>query len=53
MLPPKIIDYIIVHELAHIVHKNHSKAFWSLVEKFLADYKNLKEELKLYSPFLN
>lgn len=53
MLPPKIIDYIIVHELAHITHKNHSKEFWALVEKYLPEYKDLRKELKIYSPFLN
>jgi predicted metal-dependent hydrolase len=40
---PDFIEYVVVHELAHIKHKNHSKAFWEEVEKFLPDYKNRKK----------
>jgi len=40
---PDFIEYVVVHELAHIRHKNHSKAFWAEVEKFLPDYKNRKK----------
>ncbi len=40
---PDFIEYVVVHELAHIKHKNHSKSFWSEVEKFLPDYKNRKK----------
>lgn len=36
---PDFIEYVVVHELAHIRHKNHSKYFWAEVEKFLPDYK--------------
>lgn len=39
MLPISVIKYVVVHELSHIQHKNHSIAFWSLVEKFSPDYK--------------
>lgn len=38
MAPPPILDYVLVHELAHIRQKNHSKAFWSLVAAVLPDY---------------
>ncbi len=37
--PMKIIDYVVVHELAHLHHMDHSKAFWALVEKMMPDYK--------------
>ena len=39
-----LIEYVVVHELTHIKHKNHSKEFWSEVKKFLPEYK-AKEEL--------
>ncbi len=40
------IDYIIVHELAHTIHKNHSKNFWRCVEIFCPNYRALREHLK-------
>ena len=49
MLPPKIIDYVIVHELCHLKQMNHSKDFWSLVAKFLPEYEKQKKEIKEYS----
>ncbi|MBC7474831.1 MAG: DUF45 domain-containing protein [Candidatus Sericytochromatia bacterium] len=38
-------SYIIIHELAHIKEKNHSKNFWLLIEKYLPDYKRLHKEI--------
>ena len=38
-LPIESIEYVVVHELAHIEHKNHSREFWNLVEKYLPDFK--------------
>lgn len=36
--PESVIDYLVVHELAHLVHANHSKAFWALVKKHDPEY---------------
>ncbi len=44
--PESAIDYVVVHELAHIVHKNHSRDFYSLVESYLPDYKQRQMLLK-------
>lgn len=46
MAPPEIIDYIVVHELAHIVEKNHSRAYWTQVERMLSDYRTRRKWLK-------
>ena len=46
MLPYSIIDYIIIHELAHIIHFDHSKNFWLLVEKYNPSYKKNKKWLQ-------
>ena len=45
--PDAAIDYVVVHELAHIVHKNHSKSFYALVEKYMPDYKEREKLLKI------
>ncbi len=44
--PKEIVEYVIVHELAHIRHKNHSKAFWAVVQSRIPDYKNRRQWLK-------
>lgn len=46
MAPPKIIDYIIVHELCHMHHLDHSDAFWNEVDKVMPDYRERKEWLR-------
>jgi len=52
MLPPELAEYVIVHELAHIRHKNHSRDFWSLVEKYLKDYQARRAALREYERYL-
>lgn len=40
------IDYVIIHELSHIIHFNHSRAFWNLVGKYCTDYKRIRKEMR-------
>lgn len=44
--PEEAVDGVVVHELAHIVHKNHGKDFYALVESVLPDYKQRKKLLE-------
>lgn len=46
MAPAKVIDYIVVHELCHIHHLDHSDAFWNEVDRILPDYAERKEWLR-------
>jgi predicted metal-dependent hydrolase len=46
MAPPTIIDYIIVHELCHFYHLDHTDAFWNEVDKVLPGYRERKDWLK-------
>ena len=46
LYPPEAIDYVVVHELAHIRYKNHGKEFYKLIEKYLPDYKERVKMLK-------
>ncbi len=46
MAPPPIIDYVIVHELAHLVEMNHSRRFWSRVGRILPDFSRRRKWLR-------
>lgn len=46
MAPLPVVDYVVVHELCHIVEHNHSKAFWGKVKVILPEYKEAREWLK-------
>jgi predicted metal-dependent hydrolase len=46
MAPPTIIDYIVVHELCHFHHLNHTEAFWNEVDKVTPNYRERREWLK-------
>jgi predicted metal-dependent hydrolase len=43
MAPLTIIDYIVVHELVHLIHPNHSKAFWNELDKVMPDFEERKK----------
>ena len=47
-LPLVAIQYVVIHELAHIEHKNHSPVFWNLVEQFMPSYKSVEKIIKNY-----
>ena len=53
MAPPRVIDYIVVHELCHIHHLDHSEAFWNEVDKVLPDYRDRKQWLRLHGAGLD
>lgn len=44
--PKEIIDYVVVHELAHTLQHNHSKQFWQVVERYIPDWKLRRKWLK-------
>lgn len=46
MAPLTVLDYIVVHELCHLRHRDHSKNFWGLVEQIMPDYKEKRKWLK-------
>ena len=46
MAPSNVLDYIVLHEMCHMVHKNHSKDFWNLVGEIMPDYISRKKWLK-------
>ena len=46
MAPPRVLDYVVVHELCHLTHMNHSKDFWNMVQSILPDYKEHRKWLK-------
>ena len=53
MAPPEVLNYVVIHELAHLKHLNHSRKFWSLVQEYCPDYKKHKKWLKEHGAYLN
>ena len=46
LYPPEAVDYVVVHELAHIRHHDHSPAFYALVERYMSDWRDRMKLLK-------
>lgn len=53
MAPPKIIDYIVVHELCHLHYRDHTDAFWNEVDKIMPDYYERKAWLRVHGASLD
>ena len=50
LLPPESLDYVVVHELAHLLVPGHPPHFWREVEKYLPDYADRRRWLRVYGP---
>jgi len=46
LAPPRVTDYVVIHEVCHLKHMNHSKDFWNMVESLDPDYKEHRKWLK-------
>lgn len=53
MAPLEVIDYIVIHELAHLKEMNHSRQFWGIVETYCPEFQKHKEWLKKHGSELN
>ena len=53
MAPPPVIDYLAAHEVAHLVHADHSPAYWSVVEHLIGDHKPYRKWLRDYGGALH
>ena len=50
--PKDVVEYVVIHELAHVRQKNHSARFWSEVQKYVPDYKERRAWLKKYAALM-
>lgn len=53
LAPPQVLDYVVAHEVAHLVEMNHSPAFWALVDQLVGDVRPPKRWLKAHGPGLH
>lgn len=53
LCPVDVIDYVVIHELAHILIRNHSESFWKKVEELMPDYRNKEKWLRTESAFID
>ncbi len=53
LLPPDLLDYVVVHELYHLKRADHSSKYWALVEKSIPDHKKKRRLLHTYSAYLD
>jgi predicted metal-dependent hydrolase len=53
MAPPAVIDYLAAHEVAHLVHADHSPAYWSVVQGLIGDHRPFRKWLRDHGPALH
>jgi len=53
MAPPAVIDYLAAHEVAHLVHADHSPAYWSVVHRLVGDHRPFRKWLRDHGPALH
>nr|WP_246328748.1 SprT family zinc-dependent metalloprotease [Brevundimonas lenta] len=53
MAPPAVADYLAAHEVAHLVHADHSPAYWSVVERLVGDHRPFRKWLRDHGPSLH
>ncbi len=53
MAPPDLVDYVVAHELCHVVHKNHSRRFWNKLATVMPDWQERRNELRRRGPGLS
>ncbi|MDO3678558.1 M48 family metallopeptidase [Paenibacillus ehimensis] len=52
MAPMRVVDYVVVHELAHLKYHDHSSDFWKMIQSVMPDYEQRKEWLRINGPTL-
>lgn len=52
MAPPEVLEYVVVHELAHLAERNHSPRFWALVARYHPEHQARRAWLRLHGPWL-
>jgi predicted metal-dependent hydrolase len=52
MAPPAVIDYLVIHELCHLRHPNHSPAYWQEVSRWCADFRQHRLWLRQHGDLL-
>jgi predicted metal-dependent hydrolase len=53
MAPPAVIDYLAAHEVAHLVHADHSPAYWAVVQRLVGDHRPFRKWLRENGPALH
>ncbi len=53
MAPPEVLDYLAAHEVAHLVHADHSPAYWKVVESLIGDHRPFRRWLREHGPALH